>query len=378
MAKCFLSYSHSYRDVMEAIRGLLETLEFQVDVFDGPDIQRPPFSVFQQRIDSAECMVLLLGPKLTQPGGTDSEPAEWPFMEAVYALGKDKPLAVIVHPGTRVPDALREHQTPARFDFWQPASFLKNAHHVVKHLLDLKRRVDLPPGTQPFVFTKAVLRNKIRRSGRLYREAYHEVVVRESVGSFRHSLDAGLDKTPDAKIELVAPDAYEVEATLGATAHRLKLRFGDKNATEIWYFVDVEPALMPGEKLGYRREFEIKNYFPLTSSELVQRAAQEGFPDLYKMDGRTYYGYVYDVRFEMESICLAIHFPRRVQIRSHRAVVFIYGSKQISKLETDRCLSPDQLTLEEPEDSSERVLTLCVRRPLTNHSYALLYEPGEE
>ncbi|MCX6901900.1 MAG: hypothetical protein NTW03_00150 [Verrucomicrobia bacterium] len=363
---------------MEAIRGLLETLEFQVDVFDGPDMQRPPFSVFQQRIDSAECMVLLLGPKLPQPGGTDAEPAEWPFMEAVYALGKEKPLAVIVHPGTRVPDALREYQTPARFDFWQPASFLKSAHHVVKHLLDLKRRVDLPPGTQPFVFTKAVLRNKIQRSGRLRREAYHEVVVREPVGSFRHSLDTGLDKTQDAKIELASPDAYEVEATLGGTAHTLECRFGDKTTREMWYYVDVRPPLMPGEKLGYRREFEIKNYFPLTSAELNQRAAQDGFPDLYKVDGRTYYGYVYDVRFEMESISLAIHFPRRVQIRSYRAVVFIYGSKQVSRLETDRCLSPDQLTLDEPVDGAQRVLALNVRRPLSNHSYVLLYEPGGE
>ena len=102
MAKCFLSYSHSYRDAMQAIRRLLETLEFQVDVFDGPDLQRPPFSVFQQRIDSADCIVLLLGPKESQSEGNDLEPAEWPSMEAVYALGKEKPLAVIVHPGTRM------------------------------------------------------------------------------------------------------------------------------------------------------------------------------------------------------------------------------------------------------------------------------------
>jgi hypothetical protein len=38
MAVCFLSYSECYRPVMETVRRLLETLEFQVDVFDGPDL----------------------------------------------------------------------------------------------------------------------------------------------------------------------------------------------------------------------------------------------------------------------------------------------------------------------------------------------------
>lgn|GEM_PF-4184769 len=377
MAKCFLSYSNSYRDVMQVIHRLLETLEFQVDVFDGPDLQRPPFSAFQKRIDGADCIVLLLGPNAPQPGGNDLEPAEFPSMEAVYALGKEKPLAVIVHPGTRVPEALRENRTPAQFDFWQPASFQESAHHIVKHLLDLKRRVDLPHGTQPFVFTKAVLRNKIQRSGSLLREAYHEVIVRESVPSFRHSLDTGLDKTSDARIELIAPDAYAVEPTLGGNLHSIELRFGDKTEKEIWYYIDVTPPLMPGEKFGYRREFDIKNYFPLTSAELKLRSGQKGFPDLYIVDGHTYYGYVYDVRFEMESITLAIHFPRQVPLSSYRVVVFIHGSKQVSKLETERCMS-EHLSLEEPVDSSERVLCLNVRRPIINHSYALLYELGDD
>jgi hypothetical protein len=63
MAVCFLSYSECYRPVMETVRRLLETLEFQVDVFDGPDLGRPPINVIQQRIVAADCVVLLLGPR---------------------------------------------------------------------------------------------------------------------------------------------------------------------------------------------------------------------------------------------------------------------------------------------------------------------------
>jgi hypothetical protein len=61
MSSCFLSCSESYRPVMETIRRLLETLEFQVDVFDGPDPSRPPLAEFQHRLLAADCVAILFG-----------------------------------------------------------------------------------------------------------------------------------------------------------------------------------------------------------------------------------------------------------------------------------------------------------------------------
>ena len=110
---------------METIRRLLETLEFQVDVFDGPDLDRPPLAEFQHRLLAADCVVLLLGPREPHPGQQDLEPAPWPAEEGIYAVAKEKPVALIVHPGTRIPESIRPLQTPARFDFWKPDDFVK-------------------------------------------------------------------------------------------------------------------------------------------------------------------------------------------------------------------------------------------------------------
>lgn len=361
---------------METIRRLLETLEFQVDVFDGPDLERPPVSIFQQRIAAADCMVLLLGPR--DPGGKDAEPAHWPAEEGVYAAGREKPipLALILHPGTRVPDMIRNLQTPARFDFWDPADLLRNIHHVVKHLLDLKRRVDLPPGDQPLLYTKAIARNRIQRGGTLVVDVYHEVVARQECPRFHHAVDTGMDKRASASISLVAEDAYDIQATLNPGRHDVSIEFENVTEREIAYYVNVDPPLLPGERLGYRREFEINNNFPLSGADLRKMAEENGFPSLYKIDGRIYYGDVYDVLYDMEMIVVAIHFPRRVTLRSKRAFAFSMTSKTVNVLETERCNSSDCLALDEAPESPERVLTLTVRRPIINHEYVLLYEPA--
>jgi hypothetical protein len=377
MAKCFLSYSEAYRPVMETIRRLLDTLEFQVDVFDGPDLERPPASVFQQRIATADCMVLVLGPPRQEPAGQDAEPAHWPAEEGVYAVGRERPipLALILHPGTRIPSMISNIQTPARFDFWDPQDLLRHIHHIVKHLLDLKRRVNLPPGDQPFLYTKAIVRNRIQRGGTLVIDAYHEVVARQECPRFHHALDTGMDKRASAVVKLTTPDAYDIQATLNPGRHAVSIEFQEITDKEIPYYVNVNPPLLPGERLGYRREFEINNNYPLSKIDLLKAAEEEGFPNLYKLDGRIYYGEVYDVIYDMEIITVAIHFPRRVNLLSKRAFAFSMSSKTLNPLETERC-SSDCLTLDEAPDSSERILALTVRRPIINHQYVLLYEPS--
>lgn len=137
------------------------------------------------------------------------------------------------------------------------------------------------------------------------------------------------------------------------------------------------PPLAPGERLGYRREFTLNNFFPLSLSELAKLAGEEGFPEAYKVDGKAYYGRVWDVLYEMESIQVAIHFPRKVTIRSKRAAAFALPSRTLNALETERCSSNDCLSLDEAADSGERILCLKVRRPLMNHQYVLLYEPND-
>jgi hypothetical protein len=374
---CFLSYSEAYRPIMETIRHLLEVLEFRVDVFDGPDLDRPPLAEFQHRLLAADCVVVLLAPKVPNPGQRDLEPAPWPAEEGIYAVAKDKPVALIVHAGTRIPETLRQLQTPARFDFWNPVDFQKHVHHVTKHLLDLKRRIDMPPGNQPFLFTKLVARTRVMRDNTLKMELYHEVVARQSCARFDHHLDTGLDARERVIIRLVSPEAYLIEATLQSIPHDISMQFGAVTSHRIPYVVNVAPPLAPGERLGYLREFTLNNFFPLTRGELLQMAGEEGFPAIYKQDGHPYYGRVWDVIYDMESITVALHFPRKVKIRSKRALALTIASGTVNVLETERCNSNQCLTLEEVADSGERVLCLQVRRPLMNHQYILLYEPDD-
>jgi hypothetical protein len=375
MLRCFLSYNGSYKPTMEIIRRLLETLEFQVDVSDSPDLDRPPASIVQQRISSADCLVLLLGPAQREPAGNQSEPAPWPVEEGLFAASRPIPLALILHPGTRVPNMIGGQQTPARFDFWDQVDLVNNIHHVVKHLLDLKRRVDLPPGDQPFLYTRAIYRNRIQRDGTVINDIYHEAVARQECSRFHHYLDTGMDHRPCATISLASADAFEVQATLNPGRHDVSIQFQEITPRQIPYVINVEPPLLPGERLGYHREFEVNCEYPLTRQALLNMASEEGFPSLYKMDGKVFYGDVYDVTDEMESFTLAFHFPRKIRLLSWRALAFSMTLKVVNVLETERC-NASFLSLEESPESPEKILSLQIRRPLVNHNYALLYEPG--
>lgn len=375
--KCFLSYSSAYAHLLAPIRGLLESLDFDVDVFDGPDIEHPPAHVVEKRLAAADAVVVLLGPSAPPPSDLHgAEPAQWPAEEAAFARALKKPTALVVHPGTRLPKLLENVQTPPHFGFWDPESFRDRIPFLVKHLLDLRRQVELPPGSSPFVYRKVVLRNRIRRSSLLI-HLYHEVVARQPWAEFHHVLDTGLDATADAKIALVSPDAYEVDSTVGAAQHSAGLRFGETKANAIEYYVTATPPLLPGERFGYSREFEVENYWPLSRAALKARAEQVGFPELYRHDEHTYYGDAYDVVFELDELRIAFHFPRRIRVRRVRAVAATYLGRRINVEETERCNSSECLTLQELPEEGERLISLVIRRPLINHTYLLLFAPED-
>lgn len=374
--KCFLSYSFGYRHIMDAIRHLLEVLEFEaIDVFEGPDDQHPPASVVEQRIANADCVVILYGPPAPpdgRSGATDA--ARWVTEEALMSYGAKKPLTLILHAGTQLPALLQAYQSPPRFDFWNPTSFFENAHHVVKHLRDLKRRIDLPQGPFPYVFTKAIMRNRISPRGQLLIEVYHEVIARQTREKFHHALDTGDDHSKEAIIQLVAPDAYEVEATFG-DPHEIVIEPGATSANKFEYMVHLKPPLRPGEKFGYRRSFEVNNRFPLTRADIERRSRLEGFPKT--NFGDRFYGDSIDVLSEMELFTIAFHFPRRIKLANWKAIALEYSSRILNKAETERANSKDNMRLKEDPGDPERVLELVVIRPLINHSYYLLYEPAD-
>lgn len=384
MARCFLSYSFEYRHIMEAIRGIIKALEFEgVDVFDEPDGAHPPAEIVQQRIKAADCVVVLYGPaKRPLTPGDSCEPARWPYEEALLAHGRDKPITLIIHAGTVLPSTLQSYQTPARFDFWDPKSFQENVHHVVKHLVEFRRRIDLPENTrQPFLYKKVEVHHRIGRGGFQQEDWYHEVIAAKSRDLFHHALGTGTDEAADAVRRCIEEGAFEVEAGVGSDWHQVRLEPVAYNAQQFEYLIRITPPLRPGEVFGYRRSFDLPNRFPLTPEEVRSKLAGNArvdpkFPT--RLFEGKYYGEYLNVVYDVETVRYSFHFPRRMKIASYKAVVVELLKRDVeNKEESERCNSKANLRLIEDPASPERVLELTVHRPLFNHSYYILYEPAD-
>lgn len=370
---CFLCYCEAYRAAMERVRSLLRVLDFDVTVFDAPD-QRPPQEVIDSEIEQADLVVVLLGPDF-RLDGDPSQPAGFPHEEAVIASAKNKRIALIVHPGTRIPHMLEAYQTPARFDFLDAGSYADNAHHIVKHLLDAKRGFDIAPGDSPYYFQRASFKFRIHRRGYIEHDVYHQVVARQLWSDLRHAVDTGPDRTESARL-VVNKDDVELAATMGATGHALDISWSDANQHEQWYVVTFSPPIPPGGQVGYRRMFELDNFFPLTAQALASRAAEPGFPAMFRQANTVYYGTSFEIHSEMEKLSVAFQFPATVDVHSTRAVAVVTQVQRINDQETIRINAGDVLTTTRSAESGDTTIALEVGRPLANHTYLLLYEPG--
>src|SRR5690349_2975810 len=208
---CLLSYSRSYRHLVVPIRETLEALGLSVEVFDYPDLYQPVGAATHERIAMTEGVVVLLGPNERTPAGQDASPASWPNDECVAAATLGKRLALVVHPGTRVPARVAEGQTPVRFDFWDANDFLQNSGKLVRQLAEFAGRAD--GERRSFYYTRVSVRNEVRKRELVVKRQY-EATILEPKGTFEHSLDAGLDKTAHVELFSEDPDCLQVRATL--------------------------------------------------------------------------------------------------------------------------------------------------------------------
>jgi hypothetical protein len=374
MASCFLSYSKSYGHLKEPFARLLRALGFEVNIFDEPDASRPPSPIVEERIQNADAVLVLLGPSQKPVSGGQEviEAAKWPTWEALFAY-KRKPLALILHRNTPVPELLRGDQTPPGFDFWDANTFIENIHHIVKHIMDLKKRVELPTGTAPFLVTDCVMRSKIQLSGTLCIESYRKVSARQTVSTFSHGFHTNYDETADVDFTLLKPSAYEVEVVEGNHKHAAAITPASVEKHEFNYFVRVKPPLEAGEEFGYRTRFIVPNFFPVTGSELMTRSKQEGFTQLFP---HGFYGDCYTVRSDLNYLILALHISRQVKLNDHKLLVLHAASGEKNETEIKRC--NQFLRIRDERDSFDRAIEITIPGPLMNHSYFLLYEPKDE
>ena len=143
MAKYFLLYSSSYYDLAVTIKHLMMSLGYDdVYIFDEPT-QEQTTTHIKRTLESCDGVVALYGPPAKPADGVrEMDGAEYPRNEAHIAIGARKPLSLIVHRGTRLPDFLRDHATWVCFDFWDPVDFQKKVDHIVRQLLGFKAAVE--------------------------------------------------------------------------------------------------------------------------------------------------------------------------------------------------------------------------------------------
>lgn len=372
MIRCFLSYSYSYRETMLLVKSMLEVLDFEVFVFDHPD-PRPAWDVVLTEIEKADCVVVLLGPDFR-----DGSPvAQWPSEEVVAANSLRKPIALVVHPGTPVPHLADHMQTPPQFDFEKLDSYGRNAHHVVKHLMDTRRRLEGPPGGASYYVSRAAIRFHFDRGLSTVREhVFHEVVAREPWSMIHHSIDTGLDRTASAHLTLTAP--IEWETVDGQALYNTEFELGTKTRYAQPYVVHIQPQLPAGGRVSYRRIFSFENYFPVRADALLARSAEKGFPEVFRLQHKLYYGQSFDVTGEMETLSFSYTFPGGsggVEIGHTRAVALVTNTQAVNTQETERINASDMLGKNLDKDRGETTVELEVRKPLAGHSYVLMYEP---
>jgi hypothetical protein len=128
--ECFIAYSEAYRPFAELILRIVESLSATATLFDGPHDGAGASAEAKRRIDRADFVVALLGPTAARSGSDSKTPtvAPYPKSEADYAMGRTKPMAVIVHRGTTTP--LHDDRVPVEVDFWDVTSITTQIHHL--------------------------------------------------------------------------------------------------------------------------------------------------------------------------------------------------------------------------------------------------------
>lgn len=375
MASCFLAYSSGYKEIVQPIHRLLKSLEFEVEseIATDDEAQLPT-----DKITRSDCVLALYGPeKRPEANQAVTQAASRVKKEIQFAKAMNKPLALVRHLTTSLETSLEsDHPDSPTFDFWNPASFMENVPQIVKTILDLKRRVDLPPGAAPYHYRKSSCRSILRSLDRpLEVVVFHEVVARQPCSLFHHQLDTGGDLT--AQLLNFDPAKTELHASVNGEPREIELVPLKQTEREFEYNIRLKKPLSSGEVLSYYRKFYFKNHLPLTRAEMDERSVLTGYPKIFKKFGAYYYGDVWDVLYEMENISLGYEFPLSVKVGNIKACVIEFLSRAENKQESARCNNPNYLSVKDDLENNRRDIRLTVPKPIINHSYMLLYEPEE-
>jgi len=371
MAKCFLGYSESYKHVMLRVKNLLEAFSFEVDVFDEPSAQSLETEL-EQRIQSSDCAVVLIGPH-RRPSNDDMGRqvmlAPVAVAEAQRARSANKAVVIVLHEGVQAPVFFRDEVWP-HFDFWDNEKTLDQYHHLAKVLLELKLGLELPETNATHQFQRGEIIHVISPP---YMDIIkiHEVTARQVCGAFDHVIDTAGDGTPAAALGPITD--YKVMQIKGEKKE-IKIVVSDINDYLFNYVVTISPKLRERETITYRQSFRVRNRFPLTHSELLERISQiEDYP-YPKIFGERFYGESFEVTDPMFSLKLAFQLPWEVIVLSYEVIVTNLAGEINEKLSKR---ARKYVSMIDDDKSGMKVIELSLERPEPGHCYYLLYEPGD-
>jgi hypothetical protein len=111
---------------------------------------------------------------------------------------------------------------------------------------------------------------------------------------------------------------------------------------------------------------------------LAARSREGRFPSVFRQNGVLYYGTSFDINSEIHTLSVTFELPAKTVVRSCRAVALHQRTGDHNEKESIRISLGDALTLDRSQQSGVTTVALTVVRPLSGHTYLLLYEPGGE
>jgi hypothetical protein len=128
---------------MELVRQIAISMDFDVEVFDGPDPKESLGKAVISRIQKSDCLIAILGPEgQSEELENHNESAQWPTQETILALGRNMPLIVIQHPDIKLPPLIESNQVPIRINFWDIKEREAKIHQVVEELYKLRQEFE--------------------------------------------------------------------------------------------------------------------------------------------------------------------------------------------------------------------------------------------
>jgi hypothetical protein len=376
MAKPFISYTSYRTNRMRWLKELLYSLGFDEPIVVENADPHPPLDRVLDELNRADCLFALISPERRSNGETvdASRPASWIQDELAVASSRGLPIGAICEPTINISGMSRSAFTWQTVDFDDPETLLSATPAIIKLALKIKNFVDQAPEQDyPFVY------DKVHIIDSLSEDAWRElrvvsITARKLIRSTEHSVDVGMDQTPGISVKLSNP-----ERDLRVTCKErpdISIELTKNDESEVAYRINFDPPLLAGDTVQYRHNSSHPNIFPLTSTEVRQRAQLPQSPP-YMKEGLI--GNTFDVTRPIKELILEVEAPIELGLATPEVKVYATRTTEEVEGETHRIANPKLAPrLWHVISDEARGIWTCrvsIPTPIMGQTYCLLVRP---